>query len=303
MTRIGVIGEALVDIVHRPDGTVLTAPGGSPANVALTIGRLGLDVRLVTSLGDDDAGRAVRAWLQASHVEVAATTVGRTSRAVAHLDATGAATYEFDLAWELMPVVIEGLDVLHVGSVAALIDPGAKELITAVRAARSHAVITYDPNMRPALLRDAALHRRRVEQIVELSDVVKASDEDLLWLYPDVDPLVTAATWQRQGPALVVVTRGGAGADAVTAGHTLHTSAPVVEVADTVGAGDTFMGTLIAGLVEASEVGPSRQALHEMSSATLQAMMDASARAAASTVSRAGADPPWGDGVARRPVG
>jgi len=300
MTRIGVIGEALVDIVHRPDGTVHTAPGGSPANVALTLGRLGFDVRLVTSLGHDEAGEAVRAWLGASHVTVSATPVRRTSRAVAHLDGAGAAAYEFDLAWELNPVATAELDLLHVGSVAALMEPGAQEVIAAVRAARPHALITYDPNMRPALLLDAALHRRRVEEIVELSDVVKASDEDLIWLYPGVDPLVSAAEWRRRGPALVVVTRGSAGADALTADHSLHAVAPAVVVADTVGAGDTFMGTLIAGLVAAGEGALSREGLREVSSATVQAVLDASARAAASTVSRPGADPPWGDGVVLR---
>ena len=133
--RILVVGEALVDVVPGPDGTTRDHPGGSPANVAITLGRLGRDVRLVTLLGDDPRGDAVRAWLEASGVTVLAgpTGSGRTSTAAVTLDESGAATYDFDLDWHLQSVPDEPCDVLHVGSIATVLDPGAEAVAEAFR--------------------------------------------------------------------------------------------------------------------------------------------------------------------------
>jgi len=297
MSRVGVIGEALMDIVRRPDGSVHTAPGGSPANVALTLGRLGMDVRLFTSLGQDASAKAIRTWLGESRVDVFAAEAERTSTAIACLDATGAAQYEFDLVWEARRMRLDGCGLLHVGSVTALLAPGADEVLAAAQAARPSALITYDPNIRPALLIEPRAHRDRVERLVALADVVKASDEDLDWLYPGVDPLDVARGWRRRGEALVVVTRGGAGADAATSSGVVHVEPPSVVVADTVGAGDTFMGTLIAELVTRGYAQHGRAALRGVDVGVVRSMLEASARAAAVTVSRPGADPPWGEGV------
>ena len=215
--RVVVVGEALVDIVHRADGTVDEAPGGSPANVALTLGRLGRAPRLVTGLADDAHGRALRAWLERSGVAVDAVDARRTATATAHLDASGAATYEFDIEWALGAASIADVDVLHVGSVAALLEPGARDVSRLVDEVRGGAIITYDPNIRPSLLADADAARVLVDALVRRADVVKASDEDLRWLHPDAEPADVAARWQRSGPAIVVVTLGADGAFAVTA--------------------------------------------------------------------------------------
>ena len=291
--RVLVVGEALVDLVQRADGSRHEAPGGSPANVALTLGRLGRHPQLLTSLGDDARGLGVRTWLENSAVLVTASAAGSTSTATAVLDSTGAATYEFDLAWAVDVSLAGPADVLHVGSIATVIEPGASDVLRLVEERRENAIITFDPNIRPALIDDAAAARARVEQLVGLADVVKVSDEDLRWVRPDQSLSEAAADWLALGPAAVVVTLGGEGAFALTAAGRVSILAPLVSVVDTVGAGDTFMGALIDGLVDADVAGADRRAaLRELPLGVLERIMRRSADAAAITVSRPGADPP-----------
>lgn len=298
--RIVVVGEALVDVVHRAPGTVDETPGGSPANVALTLGRLGRRPLLVTRLGADAHGREVRSWLEASRVEVAAEAAPRTSTATARLDATGAAEYEFDLAWELAPdaaaAAVADAAVLHVGSVAAVLDPGAATVAGLVQGAREHATVTYDPNIRPSLVEDAEAVRRRVADLIAAADVVKASDDDVRWLHPGEDVEEVARRWQRTGPALVVVTAGADGSLAVVAGGVVRVPAVRTDVVDTVGAGDTYMGALIDGVAARGLAGAGRrEALGLLDLDELVEILERCARAAAITVSRPGADPPGAD--------
>jgi fructokinase len=288
-----VVGEALVDLVQQVDGSVDEAPGGSPANVALTLGRLGRHPELLTSLGDDDRGHTVRGWLEDSGVRVVGATAEHTSTATAVLDASGAATYEFDLGWSVDAGLAGPADVVHVGSIATVIDPGATEVARLVADRRESATISFDPNVRPALIDDAADSRARVEQLVRLADVVKVSDEDLHWLHPGRSLDEAAAAWLAAGPALVVVTLGGKGAFALSGSARITIPAPKTTVVDTVGAGDTFMGALIDGLLEADLIGADRrQALRDIPANVLERILRRSADAAAITVSRPGADPP-----------
>lgn len=287
--RVVVIGEALVDVVHRRSGTVDEAPGGSPANVALTLGRLGRAPELITRLGADERGDLLRTWLTTAGVAVTAVDAPRTATAVARLDESSAASYEFDVDWDLPgidPAVLTGAQLVHVGSIGAVLEPGASRLAALVRGARGSATITYDPNVRPALAIDDAAVRRRVAELVDLADLVKASDEDLRWLHPGRDLIEVAREWQARGPAVVVVTLGPDGAIAVTADQVLTIPAVRTPVIDTVGAGDTFMGALIDGIVSLGGV-------RDMPGAALDAMLARAARAAAITVSRPGADPPF----------
>lgn len=292
-----VVGEALIDVVHRADGSVDEHPGGSLANVALTLGRLGRDARLATWLGTDAHGDAIRAWLHDSAVTLApgSTDADRTSVATAHLDAHGAATYDFDLEWRVPAGTAPDARTLavHTGSIAAVLEPGASDVRALVAAARATATITYDPNARPALMGDPAHARTRIEALVTLADVVKVSDEDLAWLAPETDPVDLAHRWLALGPALVVVTFGGEGALALTAAGEQRVTAPRVDVVDTVGAGDSFMGALLDGLWDAGLLGADRRdALHAIDAATLTALLERCAAVAAVTVSRAGANPP-----------
>lgn len=294
-----VVGEALIDLVGQRGGRTLAAhPGGSPANVALGLARLDIPVTLKTRLGQDGFGEMISAHLEASGVRVDAGPKGgvSTSLAIATL-AAGIASYDFRIDWDLeamAPLPIE-TRCLHTGSLATALPPGKASVLDLVEREhkRGRVTVSYDPNVRPALLGDAARARPDIERLVALSDVVKASDEDLRWLYPDQPDEDVAQAWLASGPALVVVTRGAAGVYAVSAGVELHRRAVPLDLVDTVGAGDSFTSGLLDGLHRAELVGGARRdALAAIDEATLGSVVDAAALIAAITCSRPGADPP-----------
>lgn len=296
MADVLVVGEALVDIVERLDGSRTEHPGGSPANVALGLARLGHAVDLLTRIGGDERGRAVREHLESSGVRLAAGSItpDPTSTAAAAIDADGVASYVFDLDWRLPShPSLEGYKALHTGSIAAFLEPGGEEVLALVREAHDRLTVTYDPNARPVLMGAADAARRRVEEIVALAHVVKVSDEDLAWLAPGEDPLAVARAWRTLGPAIVVVTRGGQGTVAVTAGHEVDLPSAAVAVVDTVGAGDSFMGALLDHLATHDLLGAEAlPRLRAMPEADLRAMLEHAVVVAGITCSRAGADPP-----------
>jgi fructokinase len=294
-----VVGEALVDLVGNQGSRTLTAhPGGSPANVALGLARLGNDVTLTTRLGRDAFGEMITAHLRASGVRVAGgpDEDARTSLAVATLSG-GHATYDFRIEWDLgdlAPLSPEAR-CLHTGSLATALLPGAARVtdLLAQERQRRQVTISYDPNVRPALLGSREGARPDIERLVGLSDVVKVSDEDLRWLYPGRPDEDVARRWLSLGPALVVVTRGAHGIFAVTADVALQRPADAIELVDTVGAGDSFTSGLLDGLGRMNLLGGSRrQALAAMDESTLAGVLDAAGLVAAMTCSRPGADPP-----------
>lgn len=292
-----VVGESLVDIVEQDGSEPVEHPGGSPANVAIGLARLGRDVELLTWLGEDERGDRVRTHLEASRVSIApgSQRADHTSTAIARLAPDGSATYTFDLtidypAYELAPEV----GVVHVGSIGAVLAPGGDKALALLGSARNQAVITYDPNLRPSIMGEPDSVRERVLALVASADVVKVSDEDLAWLTPGRDPLDIAREWLAHGTALVVVTLGAQGSAAVNASGTeVHIPAPTVTVADTVGAGDSFMSGLIDGLWSAGLLGGgSHDAIGELTTPALTTLLSQAARIAAITVSRPGANPP-----------
>jgi fructokinase len=292
-----VVGEALVDIVERPGTPPLAYPGGSPANVAIGLARLGREAQLLTWLGEDANGDLVRDHLEASRVRIASGSqrAARTSTARALIDADGSATYEFDLEIDYPEhQVAEDTVVVHVGSIGAVLEPGAAKIAALLGSARRRAVLTYDPNLRPSIMGGRDDVRPAVLALVAGSDVVKVSDEDLEWLEPGTAPQDVARTWAAAGPALVVVTLGAEGSFAVTAeGVEVAVPAPRVDVADTVGAGDSFMGGLIDGLWTNGLVGSGKHdAIAALSVDDLTQLLEQAARIAAITVSRPGANPP-----------
>jgi fructokinase len=291
-----VVGEALIDIVDRPDGTSSEHPGGSPANVALGLARLDRAASLLTRIGDDARGHVVRDHLAASGVVVipGSVTDERTSTATAHLDAAGVATYDFDLDWRVpVDVAPEEFAALHTGSIAAFLEPGGDAVLDLVKRAAGRVTVSYDPNARPALMGDATTARQRVESIVARADVVKVSDEDLEWLAPGEDPAQIAATWLACGPSVVVVTLGGRGAIGLCAAGRVDVSAPAIQVVDTVGAGDSFMAGLLDFLAGSDLLGAAAtDRLRAITTTRLAETLAHAARIAAITCTRAGANPP-----------
>jgi fructokinase len=304
VTRALVIGEALIDIVER-DGQVERAitgehVGGSPLNVAVGLARLGRGVDLLTYIGDDEPGRRIVRYVHASGAQLVPGSVGakRTPTARAVLDAAGSASYAFDIEWRPAGTsTVAPPLVAHTGSIAAILEPGCLTTAAILDAHRRSATVTFDPNVRPAFIeafiQDSDLARTRIEHLVERSDVVKASDEDLRWIDPDRTAEQIAAEWQGRGPSIVAVTMGDRGAFAVCAAGTVRVAARQVAVVDTVGAGDAFMAGLIDALWSVHLLGADqRRELGRIGPDVLTGALEAAALSAALTVARAGADLP-----------
>ncbi|MDQ0680434.1 fructokinase [Arthrobacter pascens] len=281
-----VIGEALVDVVTSPQGTV-EHPGGSPMNVAYGLGRLGITTALLTSLGDDARGAAIEAHLRGAGVELlpGSKSAGRTASATATLAPDGSASYEFDISWELAPVAPAYLPrVVHTGSIATFLAPGAAAVKALLEQSHRECMVTYDPNIRPDLLGSQAEARSIFEDLVPLTDVVKLSDEDAVWLYPHLSLEDAAARILGLGAGLAVVTRGGEGSLLATPATSLHIPSIRSVVADTIGAGDSYMAALIYGLLTRGTEGLGLE--------VLESLGRTASKAAAITVRRPGANPP-----------
>lgn len=297
--RTLVLGEALVDIVERHDGERREYVGGSPLNVALGLARLGEPVDFATRFGDDERGRRIAATLAAGEVALVAgsATADHTSTALAQLDAHAAATYIFDLTWDLARVSAPlGTHHVHTGSIAAVLEPGGSRVVEVIRETRERATVSYDPNVRVQIMTDLVAARVRIEEAIGLSDVVKASDEDLAMLYPDLTVPEVLRHWGGMGPAVLVVTRGPDGVvfSVTRTGEVASEPTRATTVVDTVGAGDSFMAGLVSGLLTDGLLG-GPEARARLANATLHDIRPAIERGLACsgiTVGHAGAYAP-----------
>lgn len=298
-SRLLVIGEALVDIVTDSAGETAEHVGGSPANVAVGLARLDHPVDFATCLGRDERGERIAAHLRRHGVRVLPESFGEspTSTAVATLDSAGAATYEFDLHWDLPALVPKpGTGHVHTGSIGTILEPGAAQVLATLRAAQPGATISYDPNIRPGIMGDLGQVREQVEELIALTDVVKASEDDLALLYAGLPIHEVMARWVVLGASVTVVTLGGAGVAFRTAADSRvsEEATRAERVVDTVGAGDSFMAGLVSGLVGSGLLGDPA-ARDRLRRATLEAVRPAIARGLATsgvTVGRAGAYAP-----------
>ena len=298
-TRLLVVGEALVDIVTDPTGATAEHVGGSPANVAMGLARLDHPVSFATWLGRDERGRRITGHLADHGVAVLVESYGDapTSTAVARLDGLGAATYEFDLHWDLPSLEVpDGVGHVHTGSLGAVLAPGSAAVRSAIVAAHARCTTSYDPNVRPGIMGDLDALRAQVDDHVGRSDVVKASEDDLQALYAGLSPEQVMDRWVGLGAAMAVVTLGGDGVAfrVATAPDVARAPTRATRVVDTVGAGDSFMAGLLSGLVSAGLLGdPAARA--RLRGATLEEVRPAVDRGLATsgvTVGRAGAYAP-----------
>lgn len=286
-----VIGEALVDIVDN--GQVAEHPGGSPANVALGLGRRGVSVALLTDIGRDERGGRIVRHLERSHVRVLGESFSDrpTSTATARLAADGSASYQFDVQWRPSPAPLAvSATVVHTGSIAAFLEPGRRAVLAHVDRLRPP-IVTFDPNIRPDLLGTHAESLDSFREWAARADVVKMSDEDAAWLLPQLSPEDVARAVGQLGPRLVVITRGASGATLTTATSEVHVPPTRASVVDTIGAGDTYMASLIVDLLGLRD--------RPLDDETVARLGQRAARAAAITVARHGADLPWKHELAR----
>jgi fructokinase len=301
-----VLGEALIDLVPVPGplGTTVLAPrpGGSPYNVAVGTARLGQPTRFAGRLSGDAFGRELRAHLRSSGVDLGAVVDApqQSTLAVAHVGVDGQAVYEFyrtgtaDWAWSAAELdAIAEPSVLHTGSLASWLSPSGPRIAALADRLRTagRTLLTYDPNLRPNLLRSATEARSAVAAHLNAAHVIKASDEDVSWLTGDRDPATVAQEWLGHGAELVVITRGRNGLSAFSrgSGRVDRPTVPV-RVVDTIGAGDAAMAGLLDALIRhgaGCPGGPSG-----LGRAELAEVLDSAALVAALTCARPGADPP-----------
>ena len=236
-----VVGESLVDVIRTADGTTTRMPGGSAANVAVALARLGRRTALATSWANDENGRLLGSHLTANGVSLASDPVllQETSTALATIGADGSATYSFAVDWQVGPP--EGVHpaAIHVCSLGAVLPPGADDVRRLVAALHEHTLVSFDVNLRPEVSGVGEQVRDRIEWLARHSDLVKASDEDLEMLYPLRSVDASAQALLALGPGAVVVTRGPDSAWCYTAEGRLEVPTGSVTVVDTIGAGDT----------------------------------------------------------------
>lgn len=304
--RIVVIGEALIDLIQQDDGKYEAKPGGAPANVSIALARLGANVSFAGRMSTDKFGEKLFNWLSPEHIDLSLVerTEDPTSLAVASLDAEGKASYSFylkgtaDWGWTLGAFVnleVEPPAALVIGSVATAIEPGASviESLAGHLHSSDSSTVVIDLNIRPGLGFERSAETVRVERQIKLAHIVKASDDDLAWLYPERVPVETARAWATAGHH-VIMTRGADGATLFTpSGDTVSVKAPVIQLVDTVGAGDSFLGATLYGLQQLGSLGGNAEVL--LAKVTLDEwinLLELAARVGAITCSRAGCNPP-----------
>ena len=287
---IWVCGEVLIDVL--PTGPVV---GGGPANTAKALARLNHDVQFIGGISADAYGEMARKELDRDGVDLslAHESSKPTSTATVKLDSFGSASYtfvidatatfDFSSSWLPDPERLKP-SVLHFGTLATVVEPGASVLFDWAIKCAEFAPIVFDPNIRPSFLSDRNKYCQAVEKWVGISSVVKLSDEDIAWLYPDQSLDEVAHRWLEGETSLVVVTRGAKGIIGYTQGASEEVEGVRVDVVDTVGAGDTVGAILVEGVVQHSVAG--------LVGHTLNTVLHRAAVAAGITVSRAGAQPP-----------
>jgi fructokinase len=297
-------GEALIDMLPRESGAgepcFAPYPGGAVFNTAIALGRLGAPAGFLTGLSTDLFGEVLEAALSASQVDAGLSVRSTRPTTLAFVKLMdGQASYAFYdentagrmLSPSDLPALPGDVAALFFGGISLVGEPcGAAYEALMLREASAR-VTMIDPNVRPSFITDEAAYRARIQRMIAAADIVKLSDEDLAWLYGAGDVIETARKVLAEGPKLVCITEGAKGAHGLTSAHEVFVAATPVAVADTVGAGDTFNAGVLAALHAAGVLG--KAGLAALDAGQIKAALELGTRAAAITVSRAGANPPW----------
>ena len=301
-----VCGEALIDLVPSPTGRRRGTPGGGPFTTARALARLGIPTQFLGRLSTDAFGEQLRDLLAADGADLEIISFGPepTTLAIAAVDAEGHAAYRFvsdgtsapNLTEQMVPASFSSaVNALHVGTLGLVLEPIATTIAALVDREHTQRLVIVDPNIRPFALpprgaesRWGHAYRARLDRVIAQSTIVKASDADVDWLFPELDRPTAARTLLARGPRLAVVTLGADGAFGVTADTEVQVPAPVVEVVDTIGAGDAFGAALVAWLHDHNAL---RRDL-VLSADDLRSALEFSCQVASFTCTRAGAEPP-----------
>ncbi|WP_374641485.1 carbohydrate kinase [Tabrizicola sp.] len=298
-------GEALIDMLPRTStqGEACFAPhaGGAVFNTAIALGRLGAPSAFLSGVSNDMLGEILADTLAASGVDTRFLVRSDRPTTVAFVKlVNGQATYAFYdeatagrmLSIDRLPTLPAQVSTLFLGGISLVNDPAASTYEALQARECGSRVTMLDPNIRPGFIAgNEAVYRARIGRMVARADIVKLSDEDLSWLEGQGDLTTLARGILARGPKVVFITEGAKGARAVTAGQDVFVAAQQVTVVDTVGAGDTFNAGVLAALHRAGVL--TKAGVEGLDRATLTAALDLGIRAAAVTVSRAGANPPW----------
>jgi len=304
--RIVVIGEALIDLIQQADGSYQAKTGGAPANVCIALARLGTEVTYITRMSTDAFGVKLHNWLAPESIDLShlVRTTDPTTLAVVTLDDDAKASYSFYTEgtsdWgltdaDVADVVATPPAALVIGTVSLVIEPGAT--VIEGTAAKLHEAaetsVVIDFNIRPGLGFDRDAERARVERQIGVAHIIKASDDDLAWLYAAGEVESVAAEWSQAGRA-IIVTRGADGATLYLDGkRVVDVPAPKIELVDTVGAGDAFLGATLFGLQQRDALGvEATERLRRLSPDDWTDVLTLAARVGAITCSRAGCNPP-----------
>ena len=292
--QVWVVGEVLIDLI--PDADLhLSVVGGGPANTAKALAKLGVKTYFIDGISNDEYGQIAKAELISANVLLdyvqysnkptctAKVTLTKSGSALYEFVIKDTATFDFSYQWLPDPQNINP-SLLHIGTLATVIEPGASDLFEWAQSVANIAPIVFDPNVRPAVLGDRDQYVKKVEKWVAISSAVKVSDEDLNWLYPGEAINEIANNWLEVGVELVVVTLGDKGIIAYRKNEQASVDAVKVVVADTVGAGDTVGAVLVEAIVN--------NGLDKLTGEVLKSILNRAAKAAAITVSRIGANPP-----------
>ena len=294
MSQVWVTGEVLIDLI--PEGADRKPiVGGGPANTAKALANLGIDTQFIDGISTDDFGQMAKGELFSAGVKLDYVKFSDkpTCLAIVSLSDSGSASYEFvientatfDFNLDWLPNPQNELPaILHVGTLATVIEPGASVLFEWAQSVAKVAPIVFDPNVRPAVITDRDQYVKQVELWVSISSAIKVSYEDIRWLYPSLEIEQVVDNWLVKGPSLIVVTYGDKGLAGYRVGDKVSVDAVKVVVADTVGAGDTVGAILVEAIV--------KDGLDNLSGVRLEMMLKRAAKAAAITVSRSGANPP-----------
>lgn len=303
-------GEALIDMLPRQsvagEDAFAPYPGGAVFNTAIALGRLGAPSGFLSGISTDLFGEVLIGALDASGVDTALAIRSARPTTLAFVKLIGGqasyAFYDENTAGRMitpadLPVLPGTVDALFFGGISLMAEPGGATYQALMeREAGSGRVMMIDPNIRPSFIADETAYRARIARMIGLADIVKLSDEDLRWLEGSHGIAAAAARILAQGPKIVLVTEGAAGAHAFTAAGSVFVPARAVAVVDTVGAGDTFNAGVLAALHAAGAL--TKAGVQAPSGEVLRAALALGTRAAAVTVSRAGANPPWAAEIA-----